>query len=898
MTDEKKTHGVSWAIRSLFILMLAGTLLVALLGGVLYWHFSQNLPEIITVADYRPLTVTRIYATGSAATTANDLLPKTVPIPQPSASPVALAPGAVAPAAIPSGGNATLIGEFYKERRYVIPYDKIPEVVVQAFISAEDDTFFTHQGVNVASIIRASIANAKAGHVVQGGSTITQQVAKSLLIAPEKGIAEKTLGRKIRELILSSRIEHNLTKQQILYLYLNQIYLGHGAYGVQAATNAYFAKDVSKITIAEAAMLAGMPQAPGKYSPLLSPKRAKERQLYVLRRMYENKYITQTQMTEAAGQGLHVYEEEDLNGKYSGYLTEHIRRHLVEKFGDKAVYEDGLIVTTPASADLMIAARKNLREGLRVVDKRTGYRGALKHLKDDQEIEKELKAQRTSQVNKKLGYQVLTPDGKLDPIASLKSAGLANESDLLSEDEVYPAVVTGVDDAKKIASVMMGANRAELPLSTMKWAKRPEPSVPSKVLQKGDLILVKPTRIAADTVQVALEQEPQVQGAIFSMDTRGNVLAMEGGYDFQKSEFNRAIQALRQPGSAFKPIIFTAAIEKGMTPASIIVDAPIVYEDKETGKWKPGNYEEKFYGDTTLRSALIKSRNVPTIKIVRAIQIPHLIDFAHRMGMTTQFPNDLSISLGSGTISLAELTKVYAIYPRLGRKVEPAFYSQIKSRDGKVLEEYKPKSAIDLSRFSSPQPMVATNGQPAPEPSPGASPLAVSTATTYPLVDDPDQVLDPRVAFIGSHLMKEVVSYGTGHEAKALGRPAAGKTGTTNDYIDAWFMGFTPQVITGVWVGYDNSKSIGPSETGARAALPIWLGFMKEAVKKYSEEEFTVPPGVVFANIDPLSGKLLPSNSSISIKEAFIEGTQPTETSATGTKNAKSQSEFFKEDIE
>jgi penicillin-binding protein 1A len=901
--EDPKYNG--WLFKALFIIAVSGTLLFMVVAGAVFWHFSRGLPRIISVADYRPLGVTRILGS--------------------------------------NGDENSELGEFFKERRYLIPYDKIPENIVRAFISAEDDRFFEHPGINILSIIRASIANFKAGHVVQGGSTITQQVAKSLLLTPER-----SFDRKIKEIILASRIERNLTKQNILYLYLNQIYLGHGAYGVQAASRTYFRKDISNITLAESALLAGMPQAPGKYSPLLNPKKAKERQLYVLRRMVENKYISQAQMTEAASQPLKVFHDEDLNGKYAPYFVEYIRKYLVEKYGEKAVYEDGLTVTVPATRELADVAKKSLREGLVTVDKRLGYRGPIQHLRDSEEIEKFLEDSRVQLIERKIHFQLFLPDGRIDPIEAMHFAGIQSDLELLEPNEMYQAVITGFDNKKKTARVMIGAVRGELSIERMRWARpvkdeknpqaaRPDPSMPSRIFKKGDVILVsladplpvmpapvkdpkqkdskdsKDAKLAdaSKDIQVALEQEPNIQGALFSMDAQnGHVLAMVGGYDFDQSEFNRASQAERQPGSAFKPIIYGSALEKGFTPASIIVDSPIVFRDSEgLGTWKPNNFEEKFYGDTTFRQALIHSRNIPTVKIVQAVQVPYLIQYAKRIGINAKFSADLSISLGSASITLMELTRTYALYPRLGKRATTVFLTKIVDRDGRVLEEPSSKSS---SQFPNPisQPshsMVANaSARPAVMPtpvgsaSPGTSKVFFPNVffPNYPLPDDPDQVLDPRVAYVMTHLMKEVVNFGTGHEAKNLNRPAAGKTGTTNDSNDAWFMGFTPNVVTGVWVGFDSQKSIGPGETGARVALPIWLSFMKEAVKPYPMADFVVPPGVVFASIDATTGKLAAANSSSAIREAFIEGTQPTETSASEIKNSESQSDFFKEDKE
>jgi penicillin-binding protein 1A len=880
-----------WLVKALLILTVCGTFLLILLAGGVYWHFSKGLPQIINVADYRPLGVTRILASGAG-----------------------------------EKEEKVEIGEFYKERRYIIPYEKLPEHVVRAFISAEDDRFFEHSGINILSMIRASIANFKAGHVVQGGSTITQQVAKSLLLTPER-----SYDRKIKEIILASRIEQNLSKQQILYLYLNQIYLGHGAYGAQAASRMYFAKDISKISLAEAALLAGMPQAPGKYSPLLNPKRAKERQLYVLHRMVENKFIDQGQMMQAASEPLRIFHEDDINSKYAPYYVENIRRYLVEKYGEKAVYEDGLTVYAPVRPEVAEVAKKSIHDGLMAVDKRIGYRGPIQHLGTAGEIEKFLQTSRIKLIEKRLSFQLFLPDGRLDQIEAMRNAGIQSDAELLEPGQLYQAVVTGFDNQKKTARVMIGGAKGELALAKMRWARparddknpqapRPEPSLPSRIFKTGDVIWVSvvtgpaapapanasssaavksealvPVSLGPNEVAVALEQKPLVQGALISLDVMtGEVLSMVGGYDYEESEFNRASQANRQPGSAFKPVIYSSALEKGFNPASVIIDSPIVFKDSEGAtSWKPNNYEERFYGDTTFRQALIKSRNIPTVKIVQAVTVPYLISYAKRLGMNSQFSADLSISLGSTSISLLELTKIYSLFPRLGRKLNSVLVSKIVDRDGKVLEEVVNTSLPPVDTISANIKDLLSKENAAL--ATGATKLSFPT---FPLANDPDQLLDPRVAYVMTHLMKEVVNFGTGHEAKNLGRVAAGKTGTTNDSVDAWFVGFTPNIVTGVWVGFDNSKSIGPGETGARAALPIWLNFMKTAVKTYPDIDFAVPPGIVFASIDANSGKLAAPNSSVAIKEAFIEGTQPTETSSSNSAVPETQSDFFKEDKE
>lgn len=822
---------LKWVFRTFLLISVVGTLLLATVAGVIMWKFSQDLPELIRLEDYKPATVTQVI----------------------------------------SEKNGEVLGEFFTERRYLLPYDKIPEVAIQAFTAAEDDRFFEHVGINVAAIARAWVANFRAGHVVQGGSTITQQVAKSLLLSREKSYV-----RKIKEIILASRMEKNLGKHQILYLYLNQIYLGQGAYGLQAASRTYFHKDADKLNVAEAALLAGMPQAPGKYSPLLNSKRVKERQLYVLRRMMEVKFISQAQMAEAARQPLLLYSKDESESKATSYYVEHIRRYLAEKYGDKALYEQGLKAYVPTDSALIALGERAVREGLWEISKRQGWRGPIKRVKPD-EVEKFLSDERDHLFESTGVGFVLLEDGKIDTASAVKLAGYTSENDLLKEGTTHRALVLGLDDKKKTYRVAIGPIQAELPTEETTWA--------NAKLTRGDVItvLVKRDPKKPESFSLRLEQEPQLQGALLSIDLQtGYVIAMQGGYDFARSEFNRATQAQRQPGSAFKPIIFAAAVEKGYTPASIIVDSPIVYGEGEE-KWKPTNFDERFHGDTTFRQALIKSRNIPTVKIVQQLQIPFVIEFARRVGLNAQYPQDLSLSLGSGATTLLDVTRAYGVFPRLGKKLEPLFFTRILDREGAVLEETKP---VIWSPPRSSGTMGA-DGKP--------------VLSGYPPAEDPTQVLDPRVAYVMTHLMTEVVSYGTGYEAKALGRPAAGKTGTTNDAVDAWFVGFTPQIVTGVWIGHDNQKPIGNNETGAKAALPMWLTFMQGAVKDLPAQDFVMPAGVTFANIDSATGKLAPPQSSRAIREAFVEGTVPTETNTSGTVGNPSPADvgdFFKEDTE
>ena len=828
----------------LFVTAIFGSLITVVFSALVFLYFSRDLPTIISVEDYKPSVVSSVY-----------------------------------------GANGELVGEYSEERRYIVSMNEIPDHVKRAFIAAEDDRFFDHQGVDFQSILRAAFANFQAGRVVQGGSTITQQVAKSLLLTPEK-----TFLRKIREVILAHRMERNLDKEQILFLYLNQIYLGNGAYGIEAAAKAYFRKSVKELTIAEAALLAGLPQAPSKYSPLLNAKSAKTRQTYVLRRMLEDGIISQKDHDLALETPLKIYYAHDLNNAVAPYYLEHIRRYLLEKYGKEALYAGGLKVFTPIDVETSKVAMRALQEGLRSVDKKQGYRGALKHISPN-DAKAALAEISEANIQKKFPYKVLTVDGahslSLDSRSEAESAPSEGVS-VLDEGLIYQAFVERVDDAKKEVLINFGFYRGIIPLDKMSWAmpvKQPSStgialiSRPSMALRVGDVILVRVLKrdYKPGFVLAALEQEPILQGASLSVQVKtGHVMAMVGGYDFQQSEFNRALQAERQMGSTFKPIIYSAALDKGYTPASIIQDSPIVFGNGDDDKWKPENFEEKFYGDTLLRSALIRSRNIPTIKLVQDIGISYLIGYAERLGFNpAKFNQDLSISLGSSAVSVMDITKAYAVYPRGGRKIDPIFILKVLDREGSILEVTSPL-------LESP---AGYEPPPPPKPIMLAGELQAARNNRDPEADlrgrfegdpkDPLRVLDPRTAYVMTHLMNEVATSGTGAEAKALGRPAAGKTGTTNDYLDAWFVGFTPDVVTGVWVGFDIQKTIYPKATGAQISLPIWLDIMKAATAKFPISDFEAPKGIVTRVIDSQTGRLSAVGKPNAVSEVFVEGTEP-----------------------
>jgi penicillin-binding protein 1A len=740
-------------------------------GGItavgIFMHISEDLPKISKLSDYHPPTITTVYSDDNRK-----------------------------------------IGEFFKERRVVVSLAQMPQMLLEAFIAAEDSRFYKHKGVDFLSILRAMFKNIEAGSIVQGGSTITQQVTKSFLLTPEKNFT-----RKIKEAILAYRIDKSFTKEEVLYLYLNQIYLGHGAYGVEAAAGNYFGKSVNELNLAECAMLAGLPQAPSRYSPFRHPERAKQRQNYVLNRMVEEGFISNTEATEAYNIQLDIKPRKNWYIEEVPSYTEHVRQYIQNTYGADILYNEGLQVYTAVNIEMQKIARVEIEKELRTLDKRQGYRGPLKHLAKA-EIEtffKELKTESD------------TPDE--------------------SPDGAITGVVVSVDDNDKKVRVRMAHATGTIALADMRWARKPDPEValneapvrlPGEVLSVGDVILVAVKGQAGEggLIPLSLEQTPAVQAALMCVETEtGHVKTMVGGRDFRDNQFNRAIQSRRQPGSAFKPIIYAAAMDKGFTPASMIVDSPIFFKDRGSDfKWQPKNYEEKFNGPTLLRDALAKSRNIISIKLLQQIGVKYAIDYAHKLGIESPLSQDLSIALGSSGVSLLELLSAYSVFANHGYMVQPVFITKIVDRNGNVLELNSPTRK---------------------------------------------KVIEKSTAYIITSMLESVVKDGTGWRAKELQRPVAGKTGTTNNLNDAWFIGYTPEYVTGTWVGFDGDASLGKGETGSRAASPIWVSFMKQVLADKPVQLFEVPEGVVYSKIDSETG-LMPSPESNSTRfEVFKEGTQP-----------------------
>jgi len=766
MEDNNKKQRTG-LVKALFIItsILSFGTTVFLLGG--YYYLTKDLPDLNTLQGYNPNIITKVYSE-----------------------------------------DGQVVGEFYIERRIVVPLSRMPRHLINAFLAAEDARFFQHEGVDYRSILRALYRNITAGRIVQGGSTITQQVAKSFFLTPERSIS-----RKLREAVLAYRIERNLSKEEILHLYLNQIYLGNGAYGVQAAAETYFGRDVEELNISEAALLAGLPKAPSRYSPYHHPDVARMRQAYVVERMMEEGFITREEAEKALDYRLNLKPKEMRSLWVGPYFTEHVRRYIEEKYGEDLLYRGGLQVYTTLDVELQKAANEAIRLGLQGHDRRRGYRGPIKHLARE-EVDRFLE-----EVEEELAR---TP---------------------LKTGRPYQAVVTAVNTRDGYIAVAIGKRKGRIAFEDMEWARLYNPTNDpdggrireiGEVIKKGDVIEVSIKEVpqVGDTIPLVLEQTPLAQAALIAMEpSTGFIKALVGGGDFSKTQFNRAIQSKRQPGSAFKPIIYSAALDNGYTPSSVIIDSPLVFEEAPQGEdWRPRNFDERFYGPTTFRFALTHSRNVVTIKILKDIGVNYVIDYAKALGIQSPLTRDLSLALGSSGVSLLELVSAYSVFANYGTRVEPIFITRITDKDGVVLEEN----------------------------------LATS-----------QQVISPQTAYIMTTLLQGVIQEGTGKRAKALGRPAAGKTGTTNDLNDAWFIGFTPDLIAGAWIGYDDERPLGKKETGARAALPIWLRFMEKVVEGRPIKDFPMPDGVVFARVDADTGGLANPDTERPIFEVFKVGTLP-----------------------
>ncbi|TMB42190.1 MAG: PBP1A family penicillin-binding protein [Deltaproteobacteria bacterium] len=730
--------------------VVAGLLAAGVAGFVVYREVTTDLPPVDQLLRYQPPVATRIFADDGA-----------------------------------------LIGEFYVERRYLVPLAAIPPHVRLAFLAAEDADFYRHHGVNPLSILRAFVANLLHHQVVQGGSTITQQVVKALLLSPERSYE-----RKVKELVLAFRLEAKLSKDDILYLYLNQIYFGAGAYGVAAAARAFFDVDVGDLTIAQAALLAGLPQAPSRYDPQRHPQQALARQHYVLERMRAEGFINAEQYAAARAERLTFTPHRPGTYLAAPWYVEHVRRLLEERYGGTAPYQLGLRVYTAVDLGMQRAAEEALRAGLTELDRRQGFRGPIRHL------------------DPRKGDAFL---------AHLAAGGAAQAG------RPVRAIVTEVRPSGLV--VHTPGDRGTLPADALVWGKT---RVAPGSFRAGDVISVTQAGRAGDgTARFALDQEPQVEGALVAFDPyTGEVKAMVGGYDFNRSQFNRAVQAHRQPGSSFKPLIYAAAIEHGYTPASIVLDAPIELPNGNQPPWMPRNYEGKYFGPTPLRQALARSLNSVTVRLVDAMGIDYVRKSLGRFGLEATLPRNLSLALGSAELTPLELVRAYGVFATLGKRFDPIFITRVTDSEANPLE------------FGHTRPHF-------------------------------EPVMSPATAYVVTNMMESVVKHGTGRKAAELGRPVAGKTGTTNDTHDAWFIGFTPDLLAGVWVGFDSERSLGAHETGGHAAAPIWTEFMKQALGDRPVVDFPVPDGVTFAQIDPASGLRAVPGGEAEL-EVFVSGTEPT----------------------
>ncbi len=690
--------------------------------------------------------------------------------------------------------DETLIGEIKLEKGIFVALDKIPPSLINAALAVEDSHFWSHSGIDYLAIMRAALKDILYRELKEGGSTITQQLAKITFLTPEK-----TFTRKLREMVLARKLEKSLKKDEILELYLNRAYFGHGAYGVEMAARTYFGKSVTGLTIPEAAMLAGLLKAPATYSPYTDLRKAKERQAHVLERMEEEGYITRTEKDDALQSPISLRSTSRETASYNYFITE-IRKYLEGKYSPDAIYKEGLRVFTTLDGKDQLYAQQALDEGLRALDKRRGFRGPIDHrlLKDERPAPAESTV--TLNTGEILEGLVLSVSKKEAVIRIRDVAGRLNVYDASWASVVY--------DGKKTSAIK------DFNLT--------------KVLKPGDVVLVRVKSVKGATVQLELEQEPDVQGALVAIDhSTGYIRALVGGRDYLKSEYNRAVYAKRQVGSAFKPVVYATALDNGFHPSSIAPDEAVTFKWKEAGRedeWSPRNFDGEYFGSLTLREALAYSRNAVTARLINTVGVGKVIGLARDLGIESPMPYDLTLSLGSLSVSPLELTTCYAGMANGGKRMKPIMVKYITDSKGRVIESAEPEGT---------------------------------------------EALSPQTAFLITSMMRDVVNYGTGQRAKALGRPVAGKTGTTNEFWDAWFLGFTPELTTGVWVGFDDLRPLGDGETGSRAALPIWVRFMQNALAGVEQRDFVIPEGIVVRNVDPETGEPVEEPVEGSLPEYF-----------------------------
>jgi penicillin-binding protein 1A len=790
-------------VRLMGFLFAAGT--VVFLVGVaaaagLIWHYSRDLPDYSQLQDYEPPVMTRVHASDGA-----------------------------------------LLGEYSKERRLYLPIQAVPKLVINAFLAAEDKNFYEHGGIDFTGMARAAVLYAQnygSNRRPQGASTITQQVAKNFLLTNEVSFT-----RKIKEALLAMRLERTYSKDKILELYLNEIYLGLGAYGVAAASLVYFDKSVNELTVAEAAYLAALPKAPAALHPVRNRDRAIERRNYVIDRLLENGWIKQADADKARKDALAVTSRTNAAHIFAGeYFAEEVRRDVFERYGEKKLYEGGLSVRTTLDPKLQVMARKTMTAGLVNFDETQGWRGA------------------TSKLDITGDWGVKLADVKsLSDISPWRMAVVLETSDQSARIGFQPGRELGGAVAKE-------RQTGNITLEGVRWAKAAAgpargrtPSSVSQVLSAGDIIYADPL-IAKDGSlvegQFRLRQLPEVSGAMVVMDPwTGRVLAMVGGFSFDQSQFNRATQAYRQPGSSFKPLVYSAAMDNGYTPSTVVVDAPIeIDQGQGAGVWRPENYSTgKYYGPTTLRNALQRSLNTVTVRLAQDVGMPLIGEYAKRFGVYDELPNYLSYALGAGETTVMRMVTAYSMFANGGRRVKSTLIDRIQDRYGHTIFKHDARECRGCDAAG------GWKNQPEPQ-----------------LVDRREQVLDSMTAYQITSMMEGVVQAGTATVVREVGKPIAGKTGTTNDEKDAWFIGFSPDIVVGIYVGYDKPRNLGKGATGGHLAAPIAKDFLKLALADKPAIPFRVPAGIKLIRVDAKSGmRAGPGDGGRTILEAFKPGTAP-----------------------
>lgn len=701
--------------------------------------------------------------------------------------------------------DAKLIGEFGEERRAVIAIENVPKPMIAAILAAEDERFYQHSGVDYVGVARAALSNFASGGVRQGASTITMQVARNFFLSKEK-----TLTRKFNEMLLAFKIEANLSKDQILQLYINQIYLGQRAYGFAAAAQIYFGKPLERLTLAEYAMLAGLPKAPSRYNPIVNPVRAQQRQQYILRRMRDLDMISDTQLAQAEKQPLTLKKDANEFSVHAEFFAEMARQFVYERYKDDA-YAKGIRVYTTLWTQHQEAAYAALRRGVQDYDRRHGYRG---------------------------------PEGFADLPAQLTDEVLEDAlQDILDSDDIYAAVVIAVG-SKSVKAYRRGGETLDIAEDGLKFASRMlgDKANPGQRIRRGAIIRVQKD----EKGRWQITQLPAVESALVAIDPRdGAIRSLVGGFDFTRNQYNHATQALRQPGSSFKPFIYSAALEKGFTAATIINDAPLTFTAAQTGSepWEPKNYDGKFDGPLRLRTALVKSKNLVSVRILQAISPQYAQDYITRFGFDSKLhPPYLTMALGAGNVTPMQMVAAYSVFANGGYRIAPYFIERIEDARGNVLTQSKPQRADG----------------------------------------DAERVIDARNAFIMNSIMRDVVRSGTAARAMRLGRnDLAGKTGTTNDFIDAWFCGFNPSLVAVAWMGFDTPKTLGRNETGGNTVLPIWMGYMGAVLKGTSEQSFTPPGGVIAVRINPDTG-LRVGDGQAGVTDFFYHEFPPPDETAVG----------------